>query len=155
LVVRSATGEDLLTPHLPWFSQILRAEKSSLLPNRFLIDPVGDWGGDQGAVILRLLPARLAYVLAGTDDGPGAQHFAFARNAQATIPDVTVYPLAEWEDLLYADPTRSSAALTLPPYYAGFGPAYPQAGQTNGARPYFVMRSGRDANATWAALNMG
>lgn len=155
LMVRSATGEDLLTPHLSWFSQILRAEKSSLLPNRFMIDPVGDWGGNQGAVILRLLPARLAAVLAGTADGPGAQHFAFAEIADSTIPDVTVFPLSEWEAFLYADPTRPSAELTLPPFYTGFGPAYPRAGQTNGARPYFLMRSGWDANATWAAINMG
>jgi hypothetical protein len=155
LMVRSATGEDLLTPHLSWFSQILRAQKSSLLPNRFLIDPVGDWGGDQGAVILRLLPARLAHVLAGTADGPGAQHFAVAEIAESTIPDVTVYPLSEWEDFLYADPTRPSAELTLPPYYTGFGPAYPRAGATNGARPYFLVRSGWKEDATWAALNMG
>lgn len=155
LMVRSATGEDLLTPRLSWFSQILRAEKSSLLPNRFLIDPVGDWGGNQGAVILRLLPARLAFVLAGTNDGPGAQHFAFEEIAAATIPDVTVYPLSEWEAFLYADPLRPSAELTLPPFYTGFGPASPQAGQANGARPYFVMRRDWGPMATWAAINMG
>lgn len=46
LIVKSATGEDIVTPHIDWFSQILRAEKHALFPNRFLIDPTGDWGGD-------------------------------------------------------------------------------------------------------------
>jgi hypothetical protein len=155
LMVRTATGEDLLTPNLSWFSQILRAEKSSLLPNRFIIDPVGDWGGDQGAVILRQLPARLAYVLAGSEDGPGAQHFAFEEIAESTIPGIEVFPLSEWEAMLYADPTRPSSALTLPPFYTGLSPVSPGGGATNGARPYFVMRSNWETDATWAAINMG
>ena len=56
--------------------QIFRGEKNALFPNRFMIDPTGDWGADRGAVISKGLPKRLAFVLAGTADGPGAQHFA-------------------------------------------------------------------------------
>ncbi len=65
LIVKSATGEDIVAPHIDWFSQILRAEKHALFPNRFMIDPTGDWGGFQGAVISRGLPTRLAFMLAG------------------------------------------------------------------------------------------
>src|SRR5207302_10306193 len=75
LIVKSATGEDIISPHIDWFSQILRAEKHALFPNHFMIDPTGDWGGFQGAVILRALPNRLAFILAGTADGPAAQTF--------------------------------------------------------------------------------
>ena len=78
LLVKSATGEDVLTPHSSWFAQILRGEKQALFPNHFMIDPTGDWGGFQGAIISRGLPARLAFVLAGTPDGPGAQHLVQA-----------------------------------------------------------------------------
>ena len=92
LTVKSATGEDVITPHATWFPQILRAEKQALFPNRFMIDPTGDWGGYQGAVISRGLPTRLAFVLAGTPDGPGAQHFAESEIAAPTIADVQVYP---------------------------------------------------------------
>lgn len=155
LTIGSATGEDALTPRLDWFSQVLRAERHALLPNRFMIDPMGDWGGDQGAVVLRALPLRLAHVLAGTDDGPGAQHLLYEGIAESTLPEVSVYPVSEWEDFLYGDPTRPSAELELPPYYTGFGPVYPAAGETNGALPYFLMRSGWGPDATWASVHMG
>lgn len=155
LMVKSATGEDLLSVHRSWFSQILRGMKHALFPNRFEIDPTGDWGGDQGAVIPRVVPARLAYILAGTDDGPYAQHFAYSEIANSTIPGVTVYPLSEWEDFFFTIPTRPSMMLIEPPYYSAFGPVYPQAGPTNGAIPYFVMRSGWEPSATWGSIRMG
>ncbi len=159
LVVKSATGEDILTPHLDWFSQILRAEKHALFPNHFMIDPTGDWGGFQGAVILRALPIRLAYVLAGTADGPAAQHLAYSEIAEATIPEVEVFKAPEWADFYYTLTTRPSIELTLQPYYTGFGPSYPQGahspGGTNGAIPYFIMRSDWGSDATWASIKMG
>ncbi len=155
LALRSATGEDLLTPHQDWFTQILRAQKHALLPNRFEIDPSGDWGGRQGAVILRMLPARLAYVLAGTPDGPGAQHFATSGIAESTYPDVEVYPLSEWEDFIFSDAARPAAELMLPPYYTGFGPVNPKAGPTNGAVPYFIQRSDWGPEATWVSTDLG
>ncbi len=158
LIVKSATGEDILTPRLGWFSQILRAEKHALFPNRFMIDPTGDWGGFQGAVILRALPIRLAYVLAGTADGPAAQHFAYSEIAESSIPDVEVFKAPEWADLYFTSTTRPSTELALPPYYTGFGPAYPQGAHspagTNGAIPYFIMRSDWSASATWASIKM-
>jgi len=39
-------------------------------------------------VIIRELPVRLAFILAGTADGPGAQHFANSEIAESTIPEV-------------------------------------------------------------------
>jgi hypothetical protein len=159
LTVRSATGEDLFAAHRDWFPRMLRAEKNALFPNRFLIDPDGDWGGYQGAVILRSLPTRLAFVLAGTADGPGAQHFAYEEIAESTISEVEVYPEEAWEDFVFNVPTRPSAELALPPYYTAFAPHYPQGatspGGTNGAMPYFIMRSDWSANATWASVHMG
>ncbi len=159
LIVNSATGEDLIVAHPAWFPQILRAEKHALFPNRFLIDPTGDWGGYQGAVISRGLPTRLAAVLAGTADGPGAQHFAYSEIAESTIPDVQVFDAPEWVEFFFDNPARPSAELTLPPYYTGFGPNYPQGatspGGTNGAIPYFIMRSDWGPSATWASAQMG
>ena len=159
LTVKSATGEDVITPHAGWFPQILRAEKQALFPNHFMIDPTGDWGGYQGAVISRGLPTRLAFLLAGTPDGPGAQHFAEAEIAAPTIADVQVYPAEDWADFFYSDSARPSTELVLPPYYTGFAPNYPQGvaspGGTNGAIPYFIMRSDGSANATWASVQMG
>ncbi|HEY8686954.1 MAG TPA: hypothetical protein VIO57_15230, partial [Chloroflexota bacterium] len=117
LIVKSATGEDIVTPHIDWFSQILRAEKHALFPNRFMIDPTGDWGGFQGAVISRGLPTRLAFILAGTADGPGAQHFASSEIAVPTIPNVEVYSAPEWVEFFFDDPSRPSSELAFPPYY--------------------------------------
>lgn len=159
LTVKSATGEDIITPHINWFSQILRAEKHALFPNRFLIDPTGDWGGFQGAVISKELPTRLAFMLAGTSDGPGAQQFASSGIDASTISNVQVFPAPEWVDLFFNDPARTSTELVLPPYYTGFTPNYPQAavspGGTNGAIPYFLMRSDWSSGATWASVQMG
>jgi hypothetical protein len=159
LTVKSATGEDVLTQHAQWFPMILRAEKQALFPNHFMIDPTGDWGGYQGAVVSRGLPARLAFLLAGSADGPGAQHFATAEIAASTIADVEVFPLEEWVDFYFGDNARTSTELTLPPYYSAFAPNYPQGGTspgaTNGAIPYFIMRSDWGTTATWASIQMG
>lgn len=158
-VVKSATGEDLITPRLHWFQAMLRAEKHALFPNRFMIDPTGDWGGRQGAIISRSLPTLLGHVLAGTADGPGAQHFAYSWIAESTIPGTQVFSTPEWVDFVFGDPSRTSSELVLPPYYTAFGPNYPQGGHapeaTNGAPPYFIMRSDWSTSATWASIYMG
>ncbi len=162
LVVKSATGEDLIAAHQSWFSQILRALKHGLMPNRFEMDATGDYGGDYGAVIFRSLPVRLAYVLASSADGPGAQHFAYDEIAKTSpYPDFPddiyqlVYQPVEWEDFYFTDLTRPSTELTEPPYYSAFGPPYPQGGETNGAIPYFIMRSDWSDTATWASIHQG
>lgn len=159
LIVKTATGEDLIAARSNWFSQILRAEKHALFPNRFLIDPTGDWGGFQGALISRGLPTRLAFVLAGTPDGPGAQHFVQTEIGTSTIAGAQVFPAEEWVEFYFGDSTRPSIELPLPPYYTGFTPNYPQGatspGGTNGAMPYFIMRSDWSAEATWASIYMG
>ena len=161
-IVKTATAEDLITSHRSWFSQILRMQKHNLMPNRFEIWPAGDWGGDYGAVINRSLSIRLASILAGTPDGPGAQHFAYSWIAKSSpypeFPNYIyqdVYQPAEWEDFYYSDTARTSAELVLPPYYSGFEPVYPQAGPTNGAIPNFFMRSDWGPEATWASIRMG
>jgi hypothetical protein len=155
LVVRSATGEDVITPRLEWLSEMLRALKHGLMPDRFRILPSGDWGSDYGAVISRNLPARLAYLLEGAADGPGAQNF-FTKEIAASSP-YPDYPEEifqslnqpdAWEAFFFEDPARPSAPLQLPPYYTGWTP-------TNGAVPYFYLRSDWGADATWAFLHMG
>ncbi len=159
LIVKSATGEDIITPRMSWFSQILRAEKHALFPNHFMIDPTGDWGGFQGAVIPMTLPVRMAFILAGAADGPAAQSLAYSEIAASNISGVQVFPVPEWVDFYFGDPSRPSTELLLRPYYTGFGPNYPQGahspGGTNGAIPYFIMRSDWSPSATWASIKMG
>lgn len=163
LTVRSATGEDLFATRRSWLSQMLRALKSGLMPNRFEMDPSGDYGGNYGAVIFRSLPVRLAHALAGTADGPGAQSFAYGEIARSSpypteFPDdiyQSVYQPTEWEDFFFTDTTRPSAELVLPPYYSGFEPVYPRGGATNGALPFFYMRSDWRPSATWASIHQG
>jgi hypothetical protein len=161
LFVESATGERLSALHADWISQVWKAEKESMAPNRFEIDPVGDWGGDYGAAVLHGLPLRLATVLAGTPDGPGAQHFAASELAAASpyadFPDEiyqSAYQPAPWEAFFFDDASRPSEELSLPPFYSGFAPGT-GAGSSNGAMPYFVMRSDWSSSATWASASMG
>ncbi len=159
LIVKSATGEDIITPRINWFSQILRAEKQALFPNHFMIDPTGDWGGSQGAVIPRTLPIRLAFLMAGTTDGPAAQNFAYSEIAASNIANVEVFAPPEWVDFYFGDPARPATELLLRPYYTGFAPNYPQGAHspagTNGAIPYFIMRSDWGGSATWASIRLG
>src|SRR5262249_48883818 len=93
-------------------------------------------------------------ILEGTSDGPAAQHFATQEIVESTYPDITVYPLPEWEDFYFSDGSRPSAASTEPPYYSEYGPAYPKGAQGNGAIPYFIMRSDWGPNAVWASVKM-
>ena len=155
LLVKTASGEDLPARYRFWLARILRAEKEALLPNRLEIDPTGEWGGNYGAVVGRSLPLRLAYLLRGTRDGPGAQHFAYSEIDQAKCRAIPTCLPAEWEDFFFGDPTRPSAELKLPPYYSGFRPAYPRGAAGNGAMPYFIMRSDFGRSATWASIGMG
>jgi hypothetical protein len=156
LAVKSATGEDLIGAHRDWFSQILRAEKEALLPDRFGIDPCGDWGGNYGATVPLSLPARLAHLLAGTPDGPAAQgFFSTDIDRSGRYEDGFAFGLSEWEDFFFSDSSRPASPMTLPPYYTGFGPVYPAGGTTNGAIPYFLMRSDWGPGAAWASAAMG
>jgi hypothetical protein len=159
LIVKSATGEDLITRYIDWFSQIFRAQKHALFPNRFMIDPTGDWGGNQGAVISKGLPEQLAFLLSSTPDGPGAQHFLNSGIAESNIPGVQVFAAPEWLSFFYGDSSRPSTELVFPPYYSAFAPNYPKGGRspesTNGAIPYFLMRSDWSDTAVWASVMMG
>lgn len=158
LIVATATGENLLAAHPAWLPAILRSERYALAPNFFEIDPVGDWGGDYGPVVLHSLPLRLAAFLEGTADGPGAQHFYaseladFSPYADADFPDAiyqSVYKAAAWEQFFFDDPTRASAPLPLP---LSFGPL---AAGVAGAQPYFVVRSDGSTSSLWASARMG
>jgi hypothetical protein len=155
LMVRSATGEDLVSARLGWFSQILRALEAALVPNHFEIDPSGDWGGNQGAVVIQSLPLRLAYLLAGSADGPGAQYFLTSEIAHSSFSDVSDNPPAAWESFFFGDPGRPAAPLAVPLYYSSFAPRAPAGGATNGAMPSFTMRSSTLRDATWATLHLG
>jgi hypothetical protein len=161
LAVRSATGEDLLTAHRDWYTQIFLALRHGLMPDRFKIVPSGDWGSNWGAVVNRSLPVRLAFVLAGTPTyGAGAHNFAYSE-----IPAHSPYPVdfpdygyqavdqqAPWEEFFFGDAKRASAAASLPAYYSGFDPRDPAKSR---AIPYFYLRSDWSADATWAFLHMG
>ncbi len=164
LTAQSAAGEDLIGKYRHWFSAILRAQKHALLPNRFEMDPRGDGGGQYGGVVQRSLPLRLAYVLGGAPDGAGAQHFASTHIVRESpypreLPNEIVKQMFEpapWEEFFFGDATRLTAELVLPPYYShAFAPEYPQGSATNGAYPYFIMRSDWGPHATWASARLG
>jgi hypothetical protein len=158
LVVFTATTENLFAAHPAWLPAILRSEKNALAPNFFEIDPVGDWGGDYGAVVIHSLPLRLAAFLQGTSEGPGAQHFyaqelaGVSPYSNADFPDAiyqSVYKPAEWERFFFGDTARPSAVLALPLYYGPFASGVAR------AQPYFVMRSDGSSTAVWASARMG
>jgi len=98
-------------------------------------------------------------VLAGTADGPGAQHFLHSEIAAPNIDGVEVYAAPEWVNFYFDDPSRPSEELALPPFYTAFAPNFPQGAHspkdTNGASPYFLMRSDWTNTATWASIMMG
>lgn len=159
LTVNAATGENVVGQYQQWFQDIFHSQRHAMFPGSILMDPFGDWGGNQGAVIFHELPTRLAYVLRNTPDSAGAQHFAFTQLPQNGgwayyAPNLVVYPRDPWLGFLFHDRTLTSDSLELPPYYSGFGPAYPAGGGGNGAMPKFVMRSDWSKNATWATLDM-
>lgn len=160
ITVKTATGEDLIDEHRHWFKDMFASLRHALFPNRITIDPVADWGGNQGAVIQRGLPVRLAHVLNGTADSAAAQHFAWSEIPQNTsygyyAKDITIYPLVQWEGFYFRDNSRTMAQGTMPLYNSAFGPAYPQAGATNGALPRFIQRNNWSTTATWVAAEMG
>lgn len=159
--VKTATGEDLLATHGSWFSDMLKSQKNAILPgNNFLIDPFGDYGGNEGAVIGPDLAVRLAYVLGNTSDSAAAQSFAYSELAQNTgygyySPSVAVYPASTWSKFYYYNANRTQTPSTLVPYYSGFPNGYTQAVNPSGAIPKFVMRSNWSSTATWSSYTMG
>ncbi len=160
LTVKSATGEDLTAAHQEWFTTMFRSLKHALMPNRIVIDPVGDWGGNQGSVISRSLPARVAHVLANTADSAAVQHFVYTEIPQNTTygyyaKDVQIYAMPAWERFYFVDPARTSTPGQFPLYNSPFAPAYPKGTRGNGAIPRFTWRSGWDTSATWMGAEMG
>jgi len=160
LTVRTATGEDLIAQYGHWYTGMFRSMKHALYPNRITIDPVADWGGNQGAVISRSLPARLAYTLANTTDSAAAQYFVYNEIPQNSTygyyaKDVTIYPILEWEAFFFNDPNRTATEGNFPLYYGPFGTSYTKGATGNGAMPRFIWRSGWDTSATWGCAEMG
>lgn len=160
LTVKTATGEDLIAQYQHWYTGMFRSMRHALYPNRITIDPVGDWGGNQGAVISHSLPARIAYTLENTPDSAAAQHFVYTEIPQNGTygyyaKDVTIYPIPEWEAFFFKDQNRTATAGSFPLYYGPFGTAYPRGSAGNGAIPRFIWRSGWDTSATWGCAEMG
>ncbi len=160
LIVKSATGEDLISERISWYQDMLRSLKHAQQPNKIAVDPVGDWGGNQGASTLKSLPARLAYILAETSDSATAQHFCYNDLLQNTgygyyAPDVRIDELSKWEAFFFKQPNRNASAGDYPLFYSPFGNGFPQGGTTNGAMPRFITRSSWNDNATWLVAEMG
>lgn len=159
IAVKVATGEDLAATHEGWLHDIFTSLRHALYPNNINLDPLGDWGGNQGASIFHELPVRLAYMLANTYDSAAAQHFAYVQTPQNSTygyygPSIWITPYESWELFLFKDVNRTATRPTIPPYYTAFAPAYPAGGSGNGAFPKFYMRSDWGSNATWATIDM-
>ena len=158
--IKVATGEDVVNENANWIHDTYHCLRNAVLPWTILTDPIGDYGGNQGAVTLPNLAARLAFTLNGTSDGPGAQHFAWTdlpqnHNWGNYASGVVVYDLEKWEKFYLQDNNRSSQSQTITPYWTGLTTKYPAGSYGNGATPYFTMRSDWGSNATWIGTHMG
>lgn len=160
LTVKSSTNENVTTTYQHWFADMFKSIKHAHLPNKLAVDNVGDWGGNQGAIIDRRMPLRLAFVLEGTNYENDAYYFAHTEIPQGTsygqyYKDVTIYAASAWENFLYKMPKTVNSTSTYPLFYAPFGTGYPQGGTTNGAVARFISRSSWDTTATWMSAEMG
>lgn len=158
--MKTAGGPDFFQQYPGWFSGMYRSMRHALMPSRFMIDPIGDWGGNNAVAIQPGLPHRLSFVLQSTPDGPAAQHFANVEMAQNHAwnfyaQDVRVIELRQWEAFYYQDFTRPATPAVMPTWYNNINAVRPNGSSPNGAIPYYIMRSGWDTGAVWASLQMG
>ncbi len=158
--IKSATGEDVVSANASWIHDMYHCLRNAVLPWTVLTDPIGDYGGNQGAVTMPNVAARLAFTLKGTSDGPGAQYFAWTDLPQDHTwghyaSGVIAYDLEKWEKFYLQDNSRTSTQQTITPYWSGQTVKYPAGGYGNGATPYFTMRSDWTSNATWIGTHMG
>lgn len=154
-MVQTATNEDLFAAHPTWMPNLLQAFKHSLLPNRYEIDHIGDWGGDVVGIAPLSLAHRLSYILAGTTWGEEAQYLA---NTEILVHPTwgSVFNLTNWESFYYLDENRPSAPFAAEPlFYSGFNNTGYNLGNGNGAYAYFLMRNSWDSTATWASFKGG
>ncbi len=155
MMVHTATGEDLFLTYPDWMPNLLLAMKHSLLPNRYEIDHIGDWGGNVVGIAPLNLPHRLAYILADTEWAAQAQYFA--------TEDIIINPnwgsgleLSSWEKLYYDDATRPATPfVNLDLYYSGFDHNAYNPINGNGALCYTLMRNNWEEEATWASFKAG
>lgn len=158
-VRKTATNEDLFVTYHDWLVELLKGQKHSLHPNRSEIDFFCDYGGSYGAFAPLYLTTRLAYLLAGTPQGAGAQHLRYSYvqppNNDCLFTTGFVFPDEKWEQFYFADDARPSSPMNEPLYHSGFPNSYPQAQHNNLALPYFLMRNNWDTSATWASARMG
>ncbi len=87
MIINSATGEDVIGQFQNDITSIFHALKHSTLPGGLLLDPVGEWQYEGGAVSIRSLPARLAVALGATTLGRNT----FLGN-HAVVPAGASYP---------------------------------------------------------------
>ena len=155
-MVRSASGEAIADSLYPFFSSTLAAFAHALTPNRFQLDNSNDWGSFVGNFLSYGLPLRMAAVLQGSPLGPQAQYFYTTWIQPVSIAATwnDGYPAANWEKLLYADPSRPATAFSYPPYYPAISTPVYTSVPIDQTIPKYYMRSDWSDTATWAALNM-
>ena len=156
---QTAANENLFSTYQTWLIELLKAQKHSLHPNRSEIDFFSDYGGSYGAFAPLYLTTRLAYLLAGTTEGAGAQHLRY-NFVQPPVNECLyttgfLFPDEAWERFYFEDLTRPSAPMNEPLYYSGFPNSYLEANHNDLPLPYFIMRNSWDTAATWASAKMG
>lgn len=148
--------------HMDWYKSVVNALKHSMLPKRFMIDPIGDWGGNNGIAFQIGLPHRLAYLLEGTDIGPKAQYFVkewlpTQHNYGAYADGLTIPDLRTWESLFFKDNNRASTPFdnSESRYFNAVPVVNPNGSSQYKVNPYYIMRSSWDTSAVWASIQMG
>lgn len=155
ITIKTATTENLFTTTQPWWQQNILALYHQMLPNRYEVDHVGDWGGIYNNIFPLGFPGRLAYAYANTTLGGNAYDLAFNRRVVFPIWGQDRGDFSLWEKF-YFKKTQPAIPIVAPPYYSGFTDSYNQLFEThnhNKAYQYFVMRNNWADTATWIAFN--
>lgn len=162
LALNTVLGIDVIAPYMDWYKANLNALKHSMLPKRFMVDPIGDWGGNNGIGFQVGLPNRLAFLLEGTDVGPNAQFFVnewlpTQHHYGAYADGLTIPGLRTWESLLYKDDNRPSTPFddNETKYFNLVPTVNPNGTSQYKVNPYYIMRSSWDTSAVWASVQMG
>jgi hypothetical protein len=149
-LVRTATGEDLITPYQSWWIDMLKAQKHSLLPNGYHADEAGDNGTNYDIRIRKSLPLRLAFILQNTSYGGQAQSFLSDELKKGSAFGQEPVESQSWESLFYGT-NQAKIHFAQPLYYSGFNEGT-SLGKGNGVMPYFLMRNRWGTDGTWIAF---
>ncbi|HRE57374.1 MAG TPA: T9SS type A sorting domain-containing protein, partial [Candidatus Kapabacteria bacterium] len=162
IALHTVIDVDVISPYIEWYKSSFNALKHSMLPKRFMIDPIGDWGGNNGIGFQIGYPSRLAYLLENTDIGPQVQYFVnewapTQHNYGAYANGLTIPGLRNWEALLYRDNSRQTSALNSSDSknFSLVPTVNPNGSSQFKVNPYFMMRSSWDTSAVWASVQMG